>query len=71
MQNVAWPIMIVHRLKGIPWVLMPVRNAIPVTIPGSAIGKHQDERDRLAAEEPVAMHRERCGTAEPEGDAPS
>ncbi len=38
MQNVAWPIMIVHRLKVMPTVLMPVRSAIPVTIPGSAIG---------------------------------
>ena len=38
MQNVAWPIMIVNKLKVMPRVLMPVRSAIPVTIPASAIG---------------------------------
>ena len=41
MQNVMWPIMIVYRLNVIPKLLIDAFNAIPVTMPGSAIGSRR------------------------------
>ena len=39
MQNVEWPIMIVHTPNGCSNVLMPERSAMPVMMPGKAIGR--------------------------------
>ncbi len=39
MQNVAWPMMIVSRPKSMPMVRNAVLRAIPVTMPGRAIGR--------------------------------
>jgi hypothetical protein len=39
MQNVAWPRMIVNVVKPIPEALIVALRAIPVTIPGRAIGR--------------------------------
>ena len=38
MQNVAWPITIVQMLNGISKLLIVELRAMPVTMPGSAIG---------------------------------
>ena len=39
MQNVAWPTMIARTPRGSPTVANVVLRAMPVTMPGSAIGK--------------------------------
>ena len=58
---------IVQSEKLTPAKLKNEFSAIPVMIPGSAIGRQQ-ERDRLAAEEPEAVDRERGHRAEHERD---
>ena len=57
-QNVAWPMTIVQMPNGRSAVLNELFSAMPVTMPGRAMGSSSRKRDRLAPEEAVAMHRE-------------
>ena len=64
MQKVAWPTMIVKRpalmpKTGLSTFWMTDCSAIPVTMPGSAMGRIDQQRDRVAPEEPVAGQRQR------------
>ncbi len=54
-QKVASPMMIVQRLKFTPVVLIAVRRAIPVMMPGSAIGR-TSRNERLS----LPKKRNRC-----------
>ena len=44
------------------------RSAMPVMMPGSAIGRIEQQRDRVAAEEPGARQRRRGQRAQHQGD---
>ena len=70
MQKVAWPTITVKQAeRSMPstWVKV-LLSATPVTIPGRAIGRIDEEGDRLAAEEAVARHGQRGEGAEHERD---
>ena len=58
-QNVAWPMTIVISPKSIPTVWNVVRSAIPVTTPGSAIGRMNRNEIVSLPEEPEALDGER------------
>ena len=68
MQNVACP---ATRVKNVSppraWV-NSVFSAMPVTMPGSAIGQQHEQRHRVAAEEVVAHQRHRGERAQHHGD---
>ena len=48
MQNVAWPMTIVRTENGIAVKVMNELSAMPVMIPGSAIGSTDDEGDGVS-----------------------
>ena len=72
MQNVACPTITVNRPScrpnGVSTVLNALFSAMPVTMPGSAIGRMTSSETRLPAEEPVALHRERGHRAQDQRD---
>ena len=69
MQNVACPMMTVAVPNRMPQeVLNAALSAMPVTMPGSAIGRITRKLTVVAPEEPVALHRERGHRAEHQGD---
>ena len=65
MQKVAWPTTIVNRLRSMPRIWVKVElSAIPVTIPGSAIG-------RITRKEIVSRPKKRCRATASEASVPS
>ena len=58
-QNVACPITIVQNENGISIRPMAERSAMPVTMPGSAMRQHQQERDPSRAQRSCCVHRRR------------
>ena len=58
MQNVAWATISVKRPSVDAGLGNAELRAMPVTMPGRAIGSTMRKLDRVAAEEPEAMHGE-------------
>ena len=57
-QNVAWPMMMVSIPNGRSAVRNAALRAMPGDDAGQRDGQDDQQADRLAAEEPEAMHRE-------------
>ena len=57
-----------ERRAGSPACWNPALSATPVTMPGSAIGQHEQQRHGVAPEEAEALHGQRGQAAEHQGD---